>query len=124
MRGRFSFAPRTPSFSLRGGSSISATKTLKHCANGTIMACDRDLERLETLKHNVARLGAGIIHPVGHDWTRDRLPKEIAFVAPFDRILVDAPCSNTGVMRRRVDVRWRLTQADFKRMQTRQLEIV
>jgi len=92
--------------------------------HGTIMACDRDLERLETLKHNVTRLGAGIIHPVGHDWTRDRLPKEIAFVAPFDRILVDAPCSNTGVMRRRVDVRWRLTQADFKRMQTRQLEIV
>src|SRR5437867_1346540 len=92
--------------------------------HGTIMACDRDLERLETLKHNVARLGAGIIHPVGHDWTRGRLPKEIALVAPFDRILVDAPCSNTGVMRRRVDVRWRLTQADFKRMQTRQLEIV
>ena len=42
----------------------------------------------------------------------------------FDRILVDAPCSNTGVMRRRVDVRWRLTAKDFRRMQEEQLRIL
>ena len=41
----------------------------------------------------------------------------------FDRILLDAPCSNTGVMRRRVDVRWRLHPDDFARMQERQLAI-
>ena len=34
----------------------------------------------------------------------------------FDRILLDAPCSNTGVIRRRVDVRWRLKGDDFARM--------
>ena len=45
-------------------------------------------------------------------------------MAPFHRILLDAPCSNTGVMRRRVDVRWRLQPADFPRMQQRQLEMV
>src|SRR5205823_4033288 len=44
--------------------------------------------------------------------------------APFDRILVDAPCSNTGVMRRRVDVRWRLKPTEFDRMRARQIEIV
>ena len=54
---------------------------------------------------------------------RGRLPEEVASVAPFDRILVDAPCSNTGVMRRRVDLRWRLTTGDFARMQDEQLEI-
>ena len=35
---------------------------------------------------------------------------------PFDRILVDAPCSNTGVMRRRVDLRWRVQPAEFARL--------
>jgi 16S rRNA (cytosine967-C5)-methyltransferase len=48
----------------------------------------------------------------------------MASVAPFDRILIDAPCSNTGVMRRRVDVRWRLQPADFARMQQRQLQMI
>jgi 16S rRNA (cytosine967-C5)-methyltransferase len=51
--------------------------------------------------------------------------KESSELAPqsFDRILIDAPCSNTGVMRRRIDVRWRLTPEDFGRMQKEQLEI-
>ena len=42
----------------------------------------------------------------------------------FDRILVDAPCSNTGVIRRRVDVRWRLTPEDFPRMAEKQFAII
>jgi 16S rRNA (cytosine967-C5)-methyltransferase len=91
---------------------------------GTVVACDRDPERLRTLKENMARLGVEIVRTLHHDWTRDRLPPEIASVAPFDRILIDAPCTNTGVMRRRVDLRWRLRQTDFVRMQRQQLEIV
>ncbi|MGH8164771.1 MAG: hypothetical protein ACREP1_10600, partial [Rhodanobacteraceae bacterium] len=42
----------------------------------------------------------------------------------FDKILVDAPCSNTGVMRRRVDVRWRLRPEDYRRMPAQQLAIL
>jgi 16S rRNA (cytosine967-C5)-methyltransferase len=38
--------------------------------------------------------------------------------------MVDTPCSNTGVMRRRVDVRWRLQPAEFSRMQRQQLSIL
>jgi 16S rRNA (cytosine967-C5)-methyltransferase len=91
---------------------------------GTIVACDRDPERLQILKENMARLEVGIVHIFAHDWTRGHLPAEIASIAPFDRILLDAPCSNTGVMRRRVDVRWRLQPADFARMQRRQREIL
>ena len=90
---------------------------------GTIVACDRDAERLLTLKDNMARLGIGIVHSLRHDWTRGRIPEEIGSAAPFDRILVDAPCSNTGVMRRRVDVRWRLRPRDFTRMPDQQFEI-
>jgi 16S rRNA (cytosine967-C5)-methyltransferase len=91
---------------------------------GTIVACDRDPDRLQMLKENMARLGVGIVCIFNYDWTRGRVPTEIASMAPFHRILLDAPCSNTGVMRRRVDVRWRLQPADFLRMQQRQLEII
>ena len=42
----------------------------------------------------------------------------------FDRILVDAPCSNTGVMRRRVDLRWRLSLQEIERLKTMQLELL
>lgn len=91
---------------------------------GTVVACDRDPERLRILKENMTRLGVDIVRTFPHDWTRGHIPPEIASMAPFQRILVDAPCSNTGVMRRRVDVRWRLRPADFPRMQQRQLIIV
>ncbi|PYI75856.1 MAG: 16S rRNA (cytosine(967)-C(5))-methyltransferase [Verrucomicrobia bacterium] len=91
---------------------------------GIIVACDRDPQRIDTLKENMARLGVGIAQILQHDWTGKRVPPEITSVAPFDRILIDAPCSNTGVMRRRVDVRWRLRASDFLRMQQRQIEIV
>jgi 16S rRNA (cytosine967-C5)-methyltransferase len=91
---------------------------------GTIVACDRDPGRLQILKENMARLGVGIVHIFEHDWTHGHVSAEIAAMAPFDRILLDAPCSNTGVMRRRVDVRWRLQPGDFPRMQQRQLKML
>src|SRR6266536_2942444 len=91
---------------------------------GTLVACDRDPERLQIVRENMARLGVGIVRIFDHDWTRGHVPTEIASMAPFHRILLDAPCSNTGVMRRRVDARWRLQPADFPRMQQRQLEII
>jgi 16S rRNA (cytosine967-C5)-methyltransferase len=91
---------------------------------GAIVACDRDLERLEILKENMARLGVGIVQILRHDWSRGHVPSQIASVAPFDCILIDAPCTNTGVMRRRVDLRWRLRRIDFVRMQQRQIEII
>jgi len=91
---------------------------------GTIVACDRDPERLEILKENMTRLGARIVQIFRHDWRHGHVPADIATLAPFDRILVDVPCSNTGVMRRRADLRWRLRQADLARMQQLQIEIV
>jgi 16S rRNA (cytosine967-C5)-methyltransferase len=90
---------------------------------GAIIACDRDRERLQILKDNVDRLGATIVRAVRHDWTRNHPPEEILSIAPFDRVLLDAPCTNTGVMRRRIDVRWRLRPEDFSRMSNEQLII-
>jgi 16S rRNA (cytosine967-C5)-methyltransferase len=91
---------------------------------GLIIACDREAERVRVLEENVARLGVAIARTYRCDWECDRTLGGITAHAPFDRILVDAPCSNTGTMRRRVDVRWRLQPADFLHMQKRQLEIV
>jgi 16S rRNA (cytosine967-C5)-methyltransferase len=90
---------------------------------GSLIACDREPARLNLLDENLARLGVRIAKIVCHDWMKSAVPPEILSAAPFDRILIDAPCTNTGVMRRRVDVRWRLKPADFNRMRARQIEI-
>jgi 16S rRNA (cytosine967-C5)-methyltransferase len=43
---------------------------------------------------------------------------------PYDRVLVDAPCSNTGVMRRRVDLRWRIQPSEITRLAKVQLDLL
>jgi len=88
---------------------------------GRIMACDLYASRVARLRENVKRLGATIVKAIQHDCMQAGPPLE---PASFDRILVDAPCSNTGVLRRRVDVRWRLTEEDFLRMPAQQLALV
>ena len=105
-----------------GGKSGCVAQFMKN--QGSIVACDRDPERLQILKENMTRLGARIVHIMRRDWSRGHVPSEITSVAPFDRILLDAPCTNTGVLRRRVDAKWRLRRTDFDRMHERQIEIV
>lgn len=102
-----------------GGKTAYLAELMKN--NGFILACDRDQGRIRTLEDNLERLGVGITQCAQHDWADGSPPWNDA---SFDRILVDAPCSNTGVMRRRVDVRWRLTPKDFLRMQEEQLRIL
>ena len=104
-----------------GGKTAYLAQLMKN--RGVIIACDRDRERLQILKDNVDRLGATIVRPVCSDWTRNHPPEQILSIAPFDRVLLDAPCTNTGVMRRRIDVRWRLQPEDFNRMSNEQLII-
>jgi 16S rRNA (cytosine967-C5)-methyltransferase len=89
--------------------------------DGFILACDRDKGRIRTLQDNLERLGISIAQFARHDWTNEN---PLANAGTFDRILLDAPCSNTGVMRRRVDLRWRLAPKDFLRMQEEQLGIL
>jgi len=105
-----------------GGKTGYLAELMKNC--GVIVACDRESKRVRGLEENLARIGVEIARVFRHDWIDSRIPSEIASLGPFDRMLIDAPCSNTGVMRRRVDVRWRLTSADFARLQKRQIRIV
>ena len=80
---------------------------------GVISAWDNQPERLELVRVNCARLGVICVEYSGTDregW--------------FDRILVDAPCSNTGVLRRRVDLRWRIKPDEIDRLRQTQSELL
>jgi 16S rRNA (cytosine967-C5)-methyltransferase len=78
---------------------------------GRILAHDTQPPRLRRLVENCARLGVDCVQATA---------SYAAVAGPFDRILVDAPCSNTGVLRRRVDLRWRLRPQELERLPPRQ----
>jgi 16S rRNA (cytosine967-C5)-methyltransferase len=88
---------------------------------GSLVACDYDKIRLSRLEQNLIRLGVTNCTIVLTDWLQHASPFK---PGTFDAILVDVPCTNTGVIRRRTDVRWRLTPQDFPRMQHLQGRIV
>src|SRR5262249_15031795 len=87
---------------------------------GQIIACDVDDRRLETLGELCSRLGITIVQTCRLHPERNEEPP----TGPFDAIMVDVPCSNTGVLGRRPEVRWRLRREDFRhlvRLQTKLL---
>jgi len=71
----------------------------------SLVCTDSNEKRLPRLRDNLARLGCSPADVAVHDWTQ---PAPADWHGAFDAILLDVPCSNTGVIRRRVDVRWRL----------------
>jgi 16S rRNA (cytosine967-C5)-methyltransferase len=67
----------------------------------------------------VAAVGLDLLHPrLGAELERRGAP------ARYDAVLLDAPCSNTGVMRHRIDVKWRLRETDFGRHARQQLQLL
>jgi 16S rRNA (cytosine967-C5)-methyltransferase len=85
---------------------------------GRIVAADVSAARLKLVEENCARLGVTCVNPVLLS-TLDPRPS-----IRFDRVLVDAPCSNTGVMRRRVDLRWRIQPEEIERLRAMQLGLL
>ncbi|HWL52478.1 MAG TPA: 16S rRNA (cytosine(967)-C(5))-methyltransferase RsmB [Chthoniobacteraceae bacterium] len=102
-----------------GGKASAIAEAMEN--RGVLQVCDNASHRLERLSGNLRRLGVSVARPVRIDWLTESSPFPEAH---FDRILADVPCSNTGVIRRRVDVRWRLSDDDFATMPERQREIV
>lgn len=87
-----------------------------------IVACDAHTHRLAILVGTCKRLGVHSIDAVAMNATR-ALP--LAEDAPkFDRVLVDAPCSGTGTLRRNPEIKWRLEPDDIARLATVQLNLL
>ena len=87
---------------------------------GTIIAIDPQAARLRLVAKAAARLGVTIIEcHTGPVETFARHWKERC-----DRVLVDAPCSNLGVLRRNPEVKWRRTEEDLRRLQQKQRAIL
>ncbi|MFT3991101.1 MAG: transcription antitermination factor NusB [Luteolibacter sp.] len=86
-----------------------------------LVCTDSNEKRLPRLQENLARLHAGNAQISLHDWTQ---PAPEKWHAAFDGILLDVPCSNSGVIRRRVDVRWRLQAPDIERITHTQRKIL
>ena len=78
---------------------------------GRIVAHDTAEERLELVRQNCLRLGVTCVETA----TPGLLEQRVG-AALFDRVLVDVPCSNTGVLRRRVDLRWRIRPEEISRL--------
>jgi 16S rRNA (cytosine967-C5)-methyltransferase len=85
---------------------------------GEVWAMERAEPRVATLEATVARLGMHGVHVVQGDG------RTYTFPMPFDRVLVDAPCSGLGVLGRRADARWRKGPEILREMPPIQLELL
>jgi 16S rRNA (cytosine967-C5)-methyltransferase len=99
-----------------GGKTTYIAQRMKN--EGQLVATDSSPERLELLKENCERLGVTCVEIAPLSMINPQLS------TPFDRVLVDAPCSNTGVLRRRVDLRWRAKPEEIERLRKEQLELL
>jgi 16S rRNA (cytosine967-C5)-methyltransferase len=84
---------------------------------GRIVATDIFDDRLKLIRENGARLGVTNVETSSVS-TFNFQP------STFNRILIDAPCSNTGVLRRRVDLRWRISADEIARLRSTQLDLL
>ena len=88
---------------------------------GAILATDRHPGKLKRLKEEMARLGIDIVQTRPMDLLSNGNDLD---AGPFDRILLDAPCSGLGVLQRNPDGKWNTTMDDLRRNQLRQEALI
>ena len=98
-----------------GGKTTFIAQLMKN--EGKIVACDISPERLKLVQENCQRLGVTCAEAIQNSELKIQN-------SSFDKILIDAPCSNTGVLRRRVDLRWRIKTEEISRLQKAQLDLL
>ncbi len=93
--------------------------TLMAASGATIIAGDRRINRARLVASNAERTQAATVHTVVADATA--APYRAGY---FDRVLVDAPCSGLGVLRRRADARWRIDPEAIERLSRLQTKLL
>jgi 16S rRNA (cytosine967-C5)-methyltransferase len=91
-------------------------------STGRLYAFDTSGHRLAALKPRLARSGLSNVHPVQIAHERDERVKRLA--GKVDRVLVDAPCSGLGTLRRNPDLKWRQDEASIARLREQQESIL
>ncbi|HTN67425.1 MAG TPA: RsmB/NOP family class I SAM-dependent RNA methyltransferase [Burkholderiaceae bacterium] len=103
-----------------GGKTLALGATMRN--TGRLYAFDVSAKRLAKMKPRVARSGLSNVHPVQIAHENDAKIKRLA--GKVDRVLVDAPCTGLGTLRRNPDVKWRQTPAAVAEMNLKQSAIL
>ena len=103
-----------------GGKTLALGAAMRN--TGRLYAFDTSGHRLAALKPRLARSGLSNVHPAQISGERDERIKRLA--GKIDRVLVDAPCTGLGTLRRNPDLKWRQSPQAVEDLRARQLAIL
>jgi 16S rRNA (cytosine967-C5)-methyltransferase len=103
-----------------GGKTLAIGATMRN--TGRLYAFDTSAHRLDALKPRLARSGLSNVHPAAIAHERDERVKRLA--GKIDRVLVDAPCSGLGTLRRNPDLKWRQSPQAVEELTAKQTAIL
>jgi len=103
-----------------GGKTLALGAAMRN--TGRLYAFDTSAHRLEALKPRLARSGLSNIHPVAIAHERDDRIKRLR--GKMDRVLVDAPCTGLGTLRRNPDLKWRQSPEAVAELTVKQAAIL
>jgi 16S rRNA (cytosine967-C5)-methyltransferase len=103
-----------------GGKTLAIGATMRN--TGRLYAFDTSAHRLDALKPRLARSKLSNVHPAAIAHERDERIKRLA--GKIDRVIVDAPCSGLGTLRRNPDLKWRQSPQAVQEMTVKQAAIL
>ncbi|QXL84845.1 RsmB/NOP family class I SAM-dependent RNA methyltransferase [Comamonas sp. NLF-1-9] len=103
-----------------GGKTLAIGASMR--STGRLYALDVSAHRLDALKPRLARSGLSNVHPAAIAHERDERIKRLA--GKMDRVLVDAPCSGLGTLRRNPDLKWRQSPDSVQELTLKQQAIL
>lgn len=103
-----------------GGKTLAIGATMRN--TGRLYAFDTSAHRLDALKPRLARSKLSNVHPAAIAHERDDRIKRLA--GKIDRVLVDAPCSGLGTLRRNPDLKWRQSPESVAALTVKQAAIL